>query len=86
MALITCPDCSNEVSTKAISCPKCGRSFVKERAIKEVKDIGNKLFKSFNEKDTTFYVIIFILIISMISLISVGLIASYFMGLLLDSR
>jgi hypothetical protein len=24
MALITCPDCSNEVSDKAASCPKCG--------------------------------------------------------------
>lgn len=25
MALIDCRDCGNEISTKAISCPKCGR-------------------------------------------------------------
>ncbi len=26
MALVTCPDCSTEISTKAEACPKCGRS------------------------------------------------------------
>jgi len=25
MALMSCPDCGNEVSTQAMSCPKCGR-------------------------------------------------------------
>ena len=24
MALITCPDCGNQVSSRAASCPKCG--------------------------------------------------------------
>ena len=24
MALIKCPECGNEVSDKALSCPKCG--------------------------------------------------------------
>lgn len=25
MALITCPDCSRQVSTEAVACPECGR-------------------------------------------------------------
>ena len=25
MSLTKCPDCSNECSTEAVSCPKCGR-------------------------------------------------------------
>ena len=25
MALITCPDCSSEISDAALTCPKCGR-------------------------------------------------------------
>jgi len=29
MALITCPDCSNQVSDSAPSCPKCGRPVTK---------------------------------------------------------
>src|ERR1043166_6322233 len=27
MALIKCPECSNDVSERAISCPKCGHPF-----------------------------------------------------------
>lgn len=27
MALVTCPDCSNQVSDSAPACPKCGRPF-----------------------------------------------------------
>lgn len=31
MALIKCPECSNEISTKAKSCPKCGWKASKTR-------------------------------------------------------
>lgn len=38
MALITCPECGNEVSEKAASCPKCGY-ILKQSEISKVKEI-----------------------------------------------
>ena len=34
MALIECPDCSNQISTEAYVCPKCGRPTGKRPMIK----------------------------------------------------
>lgn len=36
MALSKCPDCGQEVSTKAKSCPKCGRSLKSKKGCKVI--------------------------------------------------
>lgn len=40
MPLLNCPDCKTEVSSAAISCPKCGRPFASSAAA----DAGKKLW------------------------------------------
>jgi uncharacterized membrane protein YvbJ len=37
MALITCPDCGNQVSSRAASCPKCGAPVQSSEAVKSVE-------------------------------------------------
>lgn len=39
MALLKCPDCNNECSDKASTCPKCGRPLEKQRSL-ITQDIG----------------------------------------------
>ena len=39
MALINCPDCSNQVSDKAPTCPKCGRQIAATTIEKTGKSI-----------------------------------------------
>lgn len=35
MALIKCPECSKEISDKAVNCPNCGREFSKQEKVKK---------------------------------------------------
>ena len=37
MALTTCPDCQNEISSEAFACPKCGRPTGKPQQLRKKK-------------------------------------------------
>ncbi len=43
MPLIDCPDCSNEISDSAISCPSCGFSLLKQQMVRMSKELASSV-------------------------------------------
>jgi uncharacterized membrane protein YvbJ len=52
MAMIKCPECGNDVSDKAVSCPKCGCPINNEKEIKEEEKERKKEEKQKKDKKT----------------------------------
>ena len=59
MALIKCPECGNEISDKAYSCPKCGCPIKQEKIIIVKKDYKGKA-RAFTIAGIMIFVISFI--------------------------
>lgn len=49
MALIKCPECGNEISDKAYSCPKCGCPIKQEKIIIVKKDYKQRCTRGTNK-------------------------------------
>ena len=51
MALIDCPDCASQVSSAAVSCPKCGYPIAKEvqRAVRDPEAETSEEWKTLGE-------------------------------------
>ena len=69
MALINCKECGNEVSDKALSCPKCGAPIEKpqeQKTVEAVKNNESQKTQTINPKEkksSTWKIIIVILIV-----------------------
>jgi 4-hydroxy-3-methylbut-2-en-1-yl diphosphate synthase IspG/GcpE len=53
MALVKCPECSNDISDQAVSCPSCGYPFRDVVAVTEFREFRMR----FRKRILTFYLI-----------------------------
>ena len=55
MAMIKCPECGNDVSDKALSCPKCGCPINNEKEVKKEEEEKKKEAKREKDRKTKIF-------------------------------